>query len=101
MFLSHDSPSKFVNDSGDHENVYGTEFSYTEVYEMNGTLYGDCEKKAVHIRERVDHMPWYNSKNPMVFSNLTSNVTSKISKEELEKAKTSIEYTTAVNSEYG
>ena len=68
---------------------------------MNGTLYGDCERKAVHIRERNSHTPWYASENPMIFSNLTTNIT--ISEEDLKdlKAKNSIRYTRLVNSQYG
>lgn len=104
-FFSLDGPTKSINDtyesSGDHENVYGTLFSYSEVHDMNGTVYGECERRAVHIRERNYHKPWYSSKNPMIFSNLKTKISSKISKEDLLKAKNSIEYTKAVNSEYG
>ena len=90
-----------MNDTGDHENIYDSQFSYTEVHEMNGTLYGDCERKAVHIRERNSQNPWYASENPMIFSNLTTNIT--ISEEDLKdlKAKNSIRYTRLVNSQYG
>ena len=88
-------------DDGDHENLHGKKFRYSDVYDIDGTLYGDCHRKAVDIREIRTHLPWHSSKNPMIFSYLPANFTSIVSEEEMEEAKNSIEYTKFVNSSYG
>ena len=101
FFLSLDSPK---TGSGDHENVYNRGLNYTEIYENNGTLYGDCVKKAVHIREIRSHLPWYSSRNPVVFSDLNKSTKKFLNitvNEDLEDAMNSIQYSKAVNSTYG
>lgn len=60
--------------SGDHENIklsLGENEIYKEIYDERGNLYGDCEKKAVNIREKNTHKIWFNSTNDMVFSDLS------------------------------
>ena len=104
--ISVDSPTRTANDTGDHENVYGTQFSWLnvrdedrfDVHERDGMgLYGDCNRKAVHIRERNTGTPWFSSKNPMVFSNLTTNKSHEISEEEY----ITIDYIKTVDSSSG
>ena len=101
IYSSLDNPK---TGSGDHENVYSRGLNYTEIHDNDGKIYGDCVKKAVHIREVRSHIPWYSSKNPMVFSDLSKskkkflNVTVN---DYMEDAKNSIQYTKTVNSTYG
>ena len=42
-----------------------------EIFDAAGNLYGDCEKKAVNIRETDTHKIWFDSTNDMVFSDLS------------------------------
>ena len=40
--------------SGDHENYF---INVTEAYEIDGTKYTNCEKKAVTYRSKNEHKP--------------------------------------------
>ena len=102
--ISIDSPKQiaFQNDTGksggDHENIYGKQFSWSNVHEKEGMgLYGDCKRKAVHIRERFYWKPWFSSKNPMIFSHLTTKKHFDISEEDY----VTIEYKKTVDSSNG
>ena len=100
-FLSLDSPK---TGSGDHENVYSKDLDCTKIHDSNGTIYGDCVKKAVHIREIRSHLPWHSSRNPMVFSDLSKSTKKFLNftvNEDLKDAQKSIQYSKAVNSTYG
>ena len=84
--------------------MYNRGLNYTEIYENNGTLYGDCVKKAVHIREIRSHLPWHSSRNPVVFSDLSKSTKKFLNitvNEDLKDAKNSIQYSKAVNSTFG
>ena len=52
--------------SGDHENE-NLDLDESELYDADGKLYGDCVKKAVHIREIQSHAVWFHSTNNMFF----------------------------------
>ena len=80
----------------DHENY--------EIYHSNGTLYGNCEKKAVNIRQIGSHILWHSLKdNPLVFSNLSDTTFLRIveEKDRFNGTIPKIKYTKAVNSKYG
>ena len=101
--------------SGDHENIK-LSLGEIEIYDDAGNLYGDCEKKAVNIREIDTHKIWFNSTNVMVFSDLSkaerhfideNNINDKenfINGENLKKkwkaVRNSIRYTRQVNSTF-
>ena len=102
-FLSLDTPE---SGSGDHENYYGIDSNNFPVYESNGTQYSDCYKRAVHIREIEVQRPWFAfGDNTLVFSDLSNQRFTHLTKEDLNEALTnstkSINYTKAVNSTYG
>ena len=102
-FLSLDTPE---SGSGDHENYYGIDLNNSTVYESNGTQYGDCYKRAVHIREIEVQRPWFAfGNNTLVFSDLSSQRFTHFTKENLKEAlknsTKTINYTKAVNSTYG
>ena len=52
LYTSVDKP----DGTGDHENYFQQS---KDVYELNGSKYTKCKKKAVHIRSRSKHEPWY------------------------------------------
>ena len=99
-FFSLDTPDL----RGDHENndylkqLEGDQLIYDEA----GKFYGNCQRKAVHIREVENSIFWVLSENPMVFTNLTTGRKLDISVEkDLNEARKSIKYTKSVNPEYG
>ena len=50
--FSYDDP----DGTGDHENYMSKS---NEIFALDGTKYSQCEKKALHIRSRNSHEPWY------------------------------------------
>lgn len=52
LYTSVDTP----DGTGDHENYFQRS---TDVFELNGSHFKKCKKKAVHIRSRSKHEPWY------------------------------------------
>ena len=100
--ISLDTPE---SGSGDHENVYGVYNETLEIYDSDGNLYGECERKAVNIREISKQRPWHSfENNTILFSDLSRSMKKYLSmdsKEDINEAKNSVRYTKAVKSSYG
>ena len=49
--------------SGDHEHLFyfqnNIERDRLKVYQSDGTVFDNCEKKAIHVHEQNTHDPWW------------------------------------------
>lgn len=63
FFTNNDTPKG----TGDHEHYFdyigGTKPDLLKVYDSSGTAYTGCVKKAIHIREKDTHSPWWSLRN--------------------------------------
>jgi len=86
--------------TGDHENF----FKKTEAFSLGGQKYEKCQKKAVHIRTRYMHVPWYSLSG--IYPDITL-LFSKNSKyftdpsDPLDSNPGDISYTRTLSSDYG
>ena len=85
--------------TGDHENYL---VKAEEVFELDGTEYRNCSKKAVHIRSRSRHEPWYG------LSGIYSNIIFLFSKRSkffltspIKHWHTAVHYKRSLSAEYG
>ena len=51
--------------TGDHENYF---LDKSDAYELDGTEYKDCIKKAVNIRSKTEHESWTAIDKTFLFS---------------------------------
>ena len=93
LYTSVDKP----DGTGDHENYFQQS---SDVFELNGSQFRDCKKKAIHIRSRIKHEPWYS------LSGIYSDIVFLFSKDgkyttRVLDSPDAIKYTRVVNPEYG
>ena len=95
-----------LSGDGDNENIYDNYKNELEIYDEDGSLYGDCQRKAVNIREIESQTPWFVLKKyHLMFSDLSqsdlSKKWSKMNDKDFEKVEKTIQYTKTVNSSFG
>ena len=93
LYTSVDKP----DGTGDHENYFRQS---SDVFELNGSQYKDCKKKALHIRSISKHEPWYS------LSGIYSDIVFLFSKNgkyttRVLDSPDDIKYTRVMNPEYG
>ena len=93
LYSSVDEP----DGTGDHENYFQQS---TDVFDLNGAQYGNCVKKAVHIRSKNKHEPWFS------LSGIYSDIVFLFSKDGKYTTRVSdspheIKYTRVLNPDYG
>ena len=104
FYFSLDTPE---SGSGDHENYFALHPHNSTIYEANGSLYGGCSRKAIHIRVIGEHKAWYSlGDENLFFSHTSSQQFLQLTHENLNETlknlnESSITYTKAVNSTYG
>ena len=84
--------------TGDHENY----LKNTEAYDIDGSKYGKCRKKAVNIRSRNMHEPWYSLSG--IYDDVTllfSRNSRYYSASVLESSPDDISYTRTLSPKYG
>ena len=92
LYTSVDNPGG----TGDHENYFPQS---TDVYELDGSKYRKCGKKAVHIRSKNKHEPWYSLSG--IYSDIIF-LFSKNNRYTIEaQFSDDIKYTRALNPDYG
>ena len=75
-----------------------------EIYDEDGNLYGDCQRKAVNIREIESQTPWFILKNyRLMFSDLSqvSRRYVEMNETDFEQIRSTIQYTKTVHSSFG
>ena len=58
FYMNTDHP----NGTGDHEHYFyyvDGDHDRLTVYDSDGQAYSDCTKKAIHVREKDSHVPWW------------------------------------------
>ena len=91
-------------DSGDHENYFVIANDEIEIYGSDGTLYNNCSRKAVHIREIETQIPWHSlTEFTLVFSNLSTRDFDVIDHSSLllEFKSEKVKFTRAVDASFG
>ena len=75
-----------------------------QIYGPDGTLYNNCTKKAVHIREIETQIPWHSQTEfTLVFSNLSTTDFTVIDHSNLllEFKSEDVKFTKAVDASFG
>ena len=63
FYMNADNPN---TGTGDHEHYYyyvDGDHNRLTVYDYDGQPYSDCTKKAIHVREKDSHVPWWTLAN--------------------------------------
>ena len=58
FYMNADHP----NGTGDHEHYFfyiNGDHNRLRVYDSDGQAYTNCKKKAIHVREKGSHVPWW------------------------------------------